>query len=199
MHTRRFTALLLGLWLGASVLMDWVSAVSFSTVEESYSSASHRAVELVRSIGSGPVHQFLHFQTAELNRHNAYTWGFAQCFIGAVLLVVVLFTTNGHKVSLALSGAMLLLALGMQFGVMPSMLEQDRALDFATSDMARERAAFVGSHNTYIGLELLKLLTGVGLAGVLLYRSKDEGIRRRRRTSERLDVIDYAQQGRVNR
>jgi hypothetical protein len=200
MHTRRLTALVLGLWLGASLLMDWIGIVSFSTVEESYSSASHRATDMVRAIGSGPVHQLLRYQTAELNRHYAYDWGFGQCLLGVILLLMVLFATNGNKKALGLSGGMLLLALGMQFGVMPAMLEQDRALDFASSaDIARERAAFNGSHNTYIGLETLKLLAGAGLAAVLFYRGSEESSRRKRRRASEVDIIEYPQQSRVNR
>ena len=201
MHSRRFTTLLLGLWLGASLFMDWASIDSFWTIDGAAQSAREREPILVRTIGAGPVRELLRFQTAELNRHYAYIWGYAQVALGAVLLVVVLFATNGNKAALALSAAMLLLVAGMQFAVMPPMLEQGRALDFAAGkDLTRERAAFAGSHNTYIGMEVLKLVMGFGLAGVLLYRERGgSGSTRRRRRVSDLDEVNYANHGRVNR
>jgi hypothetical protein len=202
MHTRRLTMLLLGMWLGASLLMDWMAIESFGTVPAGMDSVRQREPLLVRTIGEDPVRQLLRFQTAELNRHHNYSWGFAQVAFGLGLVVVVLFATNGNKPALILSSAMFLLAAGMQFAVMPSMLERDRALDFAAGDATLERAAFAGSHNTYIGMEVLKLLTGLGLAGVLLYRERggaSGSTRRRRRRSDNLDEVDYTDRGRVNR
>ena len=201
MHTRRLTALLLGLWLGASLLMDWITIEGTSSVPASVESVRQREPKMVGTIGADPVRQLLNFQTAELNRSHNFLWGFAQLALGGVLLLVVLFVTNGNKPALILSAAMLLLVVGMQFAVMPVMLENDRVLDFAVGDVARERAAFAGTRNTYFGMEILKLLAGVGLAGVLLYRERDASgsSRRRRRTNDKLDVIDYANNSRVNR
>jgi hypothetical protein len=201
MHTRRLTALILGLWLGASLLMDWISYEGTTTIPAAFEAVRQREPILVRTIGDGPIQQLLRFQTAELNRNYTYFWGFAQIAIGVVVLVVALFATNGNKPALILSAAMVVIVLGMQFAVMPVMLENDRILDFATSDMARERAAYAGTRNTYIGMEILKLLTGFGLAGVLLYREREGSgsSRRRRRRSENVDIIDYADNSRVNR
>jgi hypothetical protein len=201
MHTRRLIMLLLGLWLGASVLMDWISIGGTDTIPASFDSARQREPIMVRTIGEGPVRELLRYQTAELNRHHTYFWGFAQIGMGVVLVLTVLFATNGNKPGLILSSAMLLLVMGMQFAVVPAMLEQDRALDFAVGDVSRERAAFAGSRNTYMGMEVMKLFAGLGLAGVLLYRERGgtSGSTRRRRRLDKIDVVDYANHGRVDR
>lgn len=200
MHSRRFTALLLGLWLGASLLMDWVSMSAFSTVAPAYESLQHREPVLVREIGPEPTRRLLRFQSAEVNRYLTYVWGWAQCAFGVILLLVVLFSTNGHKLMLGFSAAMLLMALAMQFGVMPSMIEQDRKLDFATTeDLRRDQAIFNGSHNTYVGMEIFKLVAGLGLAGTLLYQRSDS--RRRRRSSGEVEInsVNYPHNSRINR
>jgi hypothetical protein len=198
MHTRRLTTLLLGLWLGASLFMDWMAASAFSTVDASYQSAKERQPALVADIGDQPFRDVLKYQTAELNRHYFYIWGFIQSAFGVALVVVILFATSGRKTALALAVAMAAMAIGNQFGVLPSMMEKDRALDFAPpKEMERERAVFAGSHNTFLGLEAVKMLAGFALAGVLLYRSPQES-RRRRRVSE-FDPIDNANDSRVNR
>ena len=95
--------------------MDWISVESTSSVSASFDSVRQREPKMVSTIGADPVRQLLNFQTAELNRSHAYLWGFAQLAIGAALLVVVLFVTNGNKAALILSASMLMLVIGMQF------------------------------------------------------------------------------------
>src|SRR5262249_23255081 len=87
MHTRRLTTLLLGLWLGASILMDWIAMDSFSVVDDSFQSARDREPAMVKSIGVDPVKALLRYQTAELNRHHLYLWGYVQSVFGIVLVV----------------------------------------------------------------------------------------------------------------
>jgi hypothetical protein len=203
MHTRRLITLLLGLWLGASLLMDWTSFAGPASLGESFTSVRQREPMMVRSIGEEPVRQLLRYEAAELNRTYAYGWGWAQCIFSVVFVVIVLFATNGNKAALALSAAMMLITLGMQFGVMPGLLELDRGLDFAIgADGVTARAAFAGPHNTYVAMEVLKLLVGFGLAGYLLYRGAGESSGRRRRRSSssgELDDVNYANHGRINR
>jgi len=197
MHTRRLTTLLLGLWLGASLFVDWMATNSFTTVDTSYQSARARQPKLVLDIGEQPIRAILKFQTAELNRHYSYVWGFAQSAFGVMFAIVIAFTTRGRKAPLVLAVTMVAMAIGNQF-VLSSMLERDRALDFTVpSETARERAVFTGSHNTFIGVEVAKMLAGFALAGVLLFRSPQES-RRRRRVSE-FDQVDNANNSRVNR
>ena len=182
--------------------MDWTALEGANTVDSAFNSARQREPILVRNIGNEPVTEIIRYQTAELNRHFTYIFGYVEVAFGVVLLVVVLFATNGHKPALALAAGMALLAIGMQFAVIPAMLEHDRALDFAGGkDLTRERATFAGSHNTYLGMEAFKLLLGCGLAGVLLYREKNGSggsTRRKRRVSE-FDQVNDANHGRVNR
>lgn len=197
MHTRRLCGLLLGAWLAASIFMTWVATHNLQSVDSLLNTNSVQAQRQLRDMGHDKARVLMRFQASELNRYYFGAWEGFQIILGIVLAIALLFATNGNRLMMSLAAGMLAIVIIQKLTVTPPIIELGRGLDFATDgQMQVERQAFWNYHNFYSAMELAKLAMGVGLAARLMV-SGSSG--RRVRRTKKLDTVDDADNGHVDR
>jgi hypothetical protein len=199
MHTRRLAVLLLGAWLGVSIFVA-VAAIhnsrSASAILEMPLQPLQRAID---EAGRTRIEAHLKFQAAEISRAHQTGWGWAQIVLGVILTLTVVFGTNARRPAVALAAAMVLIAAVEQVAVTPRLVELGRTLAWPRQpqnsdeveeiDIEREKLIVeaeqraLGTYQaSYLGLEAVKLLSGIGLAGWFLASGGGPTVRRRRRS-----------------
>ena len=70
-------------------------------------------------------------------------------------------------VPVVMAGVMLLIAVGLAAHVVPETIRLGRLIDFALeSSLPDVRNSFWALHHTYTALDMLKVLLGLGVAGI---------------------------------
>ena len=109
---------------------------------------------------------------------------------GIILLVTLLFDTNGDKLYMGACCFLLLLLLVEHFLVTPHLTAAGRALDFIPAEEpSTERIKFGRFHQAYSVVEVLKTLVLVGLSGRLIMLSQ------RRRSRKTFNPVNNADNG----
>ena len=197
MNTRRLSVLLLGAWLACTLLMTWVAVYNSESAELTLKHPSDRIQREMRDIGLERTRTLLHFHSAELSRHFFVYWEMTQFGLGAALAITLLFATNGNRLTMALSTAMIVIVVIQHFTMTPQILELGRGFDFASPDeMIDERRSFAAYQSFYSAGEILKWVLGAALAGRMLL---SDGSASRRRIRRKIDVINDADYGHVDR
>jgi hypothetical protein len=194
MHYRRIACFLLGLWLGAGLLMAWFGAVSFRTVDQMLSRPNPVLAVQMRALGPAGARILLRYQVAEQNRRLFEAWEIAQIILGVLFFSFLLFGSQEGKFSLIVLLLMLVATVVQRLAITPEMTALGRILDYAHSEMPSvERSKFWMLHSAYGGVEILKLGLGLILGGLVLLRhsSGDSG--------HEFDLIDKANHRHVNR
>lgn len=167
MQFHRLAAFILGLWLGASILMDLVATQNFRSVNRVLSGSDLRFVEATKSAGGKePTRLLLRYFAGETNRFLFENFEWSELLLGIVLLLVLLFSRSYQKLSMALCLGMLILVALQRFYLTPAITELGRALDFGGIQTDRFKAV----HSLYGGVELTKLALGLGMGVRLLIR-----------------------------
>ncbi len=196
MHTKRFATLLLGMWLAGSIFMMAVATWNFAGVDRLLAEPDMSANQYIKVLGADSARMLLRHQVAELNRTYFDAWEVAQFGIGITLIVTLLFATNGERLYMIGCGLLLLLVLVEHFLLTPQITGIGRLIDFVPPDApSPERVRFWRFHNAYATLEVLKLLLLIGLSARLLIIQS----RRRNRPRKKLDLVDDAENGGVDR
>ena len=163
---RRVACLLVGVWLGAGVLMDVVVTQNFRSVDRTLEELVPEAAERVHALGHEQTRQFLRYHAGEQNRWLFEQWERVQLGIGLVLVLVLINAGTRAKWPLILTGGMLAIILADRFLMTPEVASLGRQLAFQlpTEDLDL-RHKFGTLHALYSSLELVKL----GMGGVLAW------------------------------
>ncbi len=165
---RTFSALLLGAWLGASILADVAVTQNFQTVDRFLASpGTSRTVTEIEAAGRARERFILRRNAAEENNGIFLNWEWAEIAIGAGLFLVLLRDSKLSKAALMLSLAMLAIVIVEHFLLTPLITGLGRKVDDlpATNPLSRE---FWILHGFYSGFDILKLLIGASLAALLV-------------------------------
>jgi hypothetical protein len=190
MHTRRFATLLLGMWLAGSLAMMGVAIGNFQGVDNLLSAPDPSANQQIKVLGKSSARALLRHQVGELNRFYFSTWEIAQICLGLVLIVTLLFATNGEKLYMGLCGFLLLLVIIQHFLLTSHITALGRAIDFLPPDEpSAERIRFWRFHNAYSVLEVIKFVALLVVSGRLLTVSQ------RSRTRKKINAINDADDG----
>ena len=178
MHTRRFTALLLGAWFGLVCAIGAVSLLS-----------SRIANSLARPAAPGPdPAPLFRYAAAELIRALYDGFGLVELAL-LFALFCLLFLRNDSRPATILACLMLLTALASQFLLAPQVIAYGRMLDFrAAGDAAVEHARYANLQRMFGALALLRLACGGAVAAILLHRRRDV---RNRRRGDQIDPVDH--------
>ncbi len=174
MHSRRLASLLLGGWLIASLLSDFVIIQNFRSVDRFLAEPSVVSAQYIKAVGGhDQARLFLRQEVGERNRYLFEQWEIFQIILGLALLATVVF---GHgdpsKATLLSAAAMLLIVCLARFYLTPRITELGRLIDFPDQPGANP-GLFWKLHGLYSGLEILKLALGCFCAGSLLIRFTD--------------------------
>ncbi len=173
MHARRIACLILGVWLGGSILIALIATQNFRSVNRILESPSSEVGDAVSRLGGVEAARlFLRHHVGEQNRFFFEHWEYVQIALGVGLFLLLLFGTHERKISLALSLAILAIPIATSFLLTPSIIALGRELDFVPQGegLAHIRNQFRARHIAYSSVELVKLGLSV-LLTVLLIRA----------------------------
>jgi hypothetical protein len=195
MHHTRIAAFLLGSLLLGSLFLVFVATRNFRAVDAVLDAPPPEASKMIQTLGQQNARQLLRYLAGEENRNYFETWELTQIFLGLALTGILLFGMENRLLA-SLAGAMLVLALFQHFKITPDMLGLGRSIDFAppTAESLKARDQFWKLHGIYSGIEVVKMLLAVTVAGFLFPM-------RRRRVSQRIEIdpVDAASRRPVNR
>jgi hypothetical protein len=194
MRTRRVTMLLLGLWLGGSLFMIFVATQNFASVERLLASPPEPVSKWISQLGHDDARFMLRYMASEQNRFYFVRWEWAQIGLGLVISGIIAVSPRIGRAALILSGLMLLVAIAETTLLTPQIVGLGRSIDFIPQTVQTpERALFWRLHHFYSGLEVFKLVLGLGLA-VLLVRDRRNSLRLRE-----VNPVDHAHHGHIDR
>jgi hypothetical protein len=194
MHSRRVACFLLGIWLGAAILMAWVANESFRSVDRLLAKPSPAALLSIKTLGPAGARLLLRYQASEQNRWLFEAWGTVQLIGGAGFFLFLLLGTREGKYPLILVLLMLVAVLLQLFLLTPAITSLGRLVDFLpTGQPSGERNRFWVMHTAYLIVEVLKWAAGL-LLGVRLMRRRG----RSNDAREYLDMVDKADHRHVN-
>ncbi len=166
MHIRRIVCLILGAWIGVSVLWAAMAMQNFRQVDEVLAEASGPAVDAVkRQGGSEQARLFLRHLVGEINRFWFEAWGIGQIVIASGLLLLLLFGSREGKGILLLATLLTIWVTIMHLLITPSIVGLGRVLDWQARDaLPLVRQQFGAWHGAYSTMEIGKLILCVAMA-----------------------------------
>lgn len=195
MSTRRMACLLLGLWLGAGVLMAWVAIQDLHSADRLAAHPDLVAALQLKSLGSSQTLPLLRYLAAEQTRTNLESWGSLQLLVGSFFFFFLLFGTNQGKFSLALALLMALTAFGQRLFLIPEILSRGRAVDFLAQIPPYQQTQLEVLHYAYSVTEAVKVALGLILAAILIWRTDGRSLNAR----HEVQMVDKADHRHVNR
>jgi hypothetical protein len=195
MRSRRIACLMLGLWLGASLWMQWVVSENVKSAENLLLRPSADAAAYLKTVNTATVIPLAHYLAAEQNRALYDTWGMVQIVIGAGFFFFLLFGTRLGKVPIVLALVMLAVTVVERAVVIPEMNMVGRATDFAADPSHRIRLARAALDYGYAGAELVKWLLAAGVLSVIVFAHG----RRSLDSRHQVDMVDKANYRHIDR
>jgi len=171
---RRLSALLLGIWLGAGILTDVAVTQNFQTVDQFLQSPGNVNTSIrLNAIGRDRERVLLRRNAAEENNRIFENWERVQIGLGALFFMLLLFGERPTILMLGLCLAMFAIVVAERFLLTPRIIDLGRAIDdLPAADPAVKK--FRVLHGFYSGLDILKLLLGLGLAVRLTIKPKQD-------------------------
>ena len=195
MNSRRLVCFLLGLWMGAGLLMLWVAAGGFGSVDRLIAQPNPVATAQFKALGRSDVRLLLRYQVAEQNRWYFQTWEAAQMVIGVVFFFFLLFATSENQFALLLVLLMVACVAAQRFLLTPGMISLGRMIEFAAANaFPGERTQFWVLHSWYWGVELAKWALGLVLAARMIVHRGG----RSRNAGQPVNTVDQANYRPVN-
>lgn len=161
---RRLAALLLGIWLGASVLTDIAVTQNFSTVDRFLAAPGDAATAAtLNQLGRPQLRAILRRNAAEENNFLFTNFEWAELGMGFALFLILLFGDRPQKLMLGLSLAMFVIVAAERFLLTPQIVDLGRVIDTLPKTDPRYNTFWM-LHGAYSGLDILKMLLGAALA-----------------------------------
>jgi hypothetical protein len=171
---RRLSALLLGAWLGASIVIDVAVTQNFQAVDRFLEAPGNPVTSAqLNTIGRAQERIILRRNAAEENNWIFLNWERVEFFIRGGLFLLLLFGDRPQKLMLGLSLALILILGAEHFFLTPRITELGRTVD----DLAKtdpQYKTFWTLHGFYSGLDILKMLTVFAMAARLTLRRKPD-------------------------
>ena len=186
MHTRRIATFLLGVWIGCSLLMDFLSLQNPHAASLVIANATAPAGKRLRMLSEEDATLLMRYQAAEMNRHYAYDWELMQIALALALGACAFLGTQKRIVPLALCGAMLAIVALQHIAITPELAYRGRDADFPPGSNTFATLSRLWTMQQISGVtEGLKLVLGGILASYLfVFRS---GRRKKVRVDETAD------------
>jgi hypothetical protein len=167
--------LLIGAWLAGSLFMDVTAIVNFRSVDRFLADPGIPSAQLIYGGGHDNTRVLLRRAAGEANGWLFEQWEWIQLVTGLVLLLVFLFGDRPPKIPMALCLLMIAVVLVERFALTPNILRLGRIIDFLPADpKLPDRMTFGAYHGTYSILDVVKIMFGFAVAGILIVRRKPD-------------------------
>jgi hypothetical protein len=197
MHSRRLACLLLGIWLGGSLVMAVITARTGSQADLVLDQATDTARIELKAFGPN-FRTLMQYQAAEANRWYVRNWALAQIGIGTAFFLIMLF--GSQETAFVLIGilAMLLFTALQAFFIVPEWAALGRMLDFVPAGQSvPEHGKYLVLRTAYFGAEGAKCAMGLVLAASMVFSRRRSG--RSRDSRREFDVVNKSNYRGVNR
>ncbi len=198
MHSRRFLAFFLGLWLAGLLVVTFATSYSSRTVNVVMENPPHEASKWVDILGKERIRTLLLHNTAEVNRSLLEAWGYADLVLCVFILITAVMIKSGKPIMIA-SALLLILCLASVFLLTPQLVAVGRLLDFRPAlPVPPERAQFASLNGMFTGISVIRILTAAVIAGLLIHRSERPRSRRSSRIEEG-DAVNHSNHSHIDR
>ena len=168
MHYRRIVCLLLGIWLGGSLLMAWYGARGFNTVESIMAKANPAFVAQTKALGPAGTRLTIRYILAEQNRWLFHSWENMQLLLGAMMFALPAVWNHGRQTIAGCDTGPDRPYTVERVLISPELGLSGRVMEYVPSDLKQqEHARFWLLHNAYLGVEVLKFGCGLILAAIV--------------------------------
>jgi hypothetical protein len=169
---RRLSALLLGVWLGASVLADIAVTQNFQAVDRFLASPGDTGTsQQLNAIGRGRERVILRRNAAEENNWIFTNWERAEFFLGGGVLLLFLFGERPQKLFVAGSISLIVILAAEHLLLTPRVVDLGRIVDELPKTDDRYKTFWM-LHGFYSGIDILKMLLLFALAARVCIRGK---------------------------
>jgi hypothetical protein len=177
MHARRFSCMLLGIWLAGSIVMTLIAADSANTanrIPRNHSPAADIRIKAMgRAIGDNEARIMLAYPVRQQARWWLEEWENVELVLGAGFFFFLLFGTREGKPVLFFTLGVYGLVLFQRFLTLPQLLYLGSLMDFAPADaFIPERHQLTAVQTAFAGLEIFKVLSQLALGVYLIVRSR---------------------------
>ena len=149
------------------MFLAFVAMGNFATVNRVLANLAPLAARLIQPLGPERSRELLRSLVGEENRRYFQSWELAQFGLGLILGAVLLLDRRGWLLP-SLCGIMLLLVAFLHFRVTPEMVWLQRTVEFIPDGVSTpERTHFMTLHHVYSTIEVIKILLGLAIAGIL--------------------------------
>jgi hypothetical protein len=192
---RRLSTLLLGAWLGASILTDLAVTRNLKTVDRFLDAPGSATMSTqINEIGRARARIFLRRNAGEENNWIFLNWERLEFAIGGVLFLLLLFGDRPpQKAVLSVILVMIAIVVAEHFLLTPRITGLGRLVDDLPPN-GPESKTFRLLHGVYAVLDILKMLIGCGLAARLVTRRKRDREQFAREYAASLPVADKLKQ-----
>jgi len=188
------------MWLAGGFLITWLVSENSRTVDRQLAQVDPAATLRIKVLGPSETGMLLHYQAAELTRHELDILGIAQLAFGAFFLFFLLFGTSEGKFSLALALVLLACVAVQRFVIWPEIVSLGKLTDFLpTAAESGYRAKLLVMEGAYFGVEIGKWVVIVVLAGILISRGRGRGRSRSSNVWNKFNVVNKTDDGHVDR
>ena len=179
MRYSRIAAMILGAWLGCSMLLMYLGANGFERALTLLNGAPAQLTQTLQSIPLANQRALLRYVVVDQNRFYFEFWESTEFVIG-FMLIVILFLGVESRLMSALTLGMVLVVAFQHLMITPELSYLSRGLEFVpwTAD-SPTRDQFWKLHTLYIVLDVLKIALGA-LVSILLITAQ----RKRRSRSQ---------------
>ncbi|WP_321472409.1 hypothetical protein [uncultured Paludibaculum sp.] len=167
--TRRFTAVVLSMWMGAILLAILVAPAGYHSADSTMARPPEHVAKAMKQLGQAPMRAVLQYQATEASRVVLEWWGLLQVGMAVAVFLLLLFGSTAGRPALGLSLGMLLMALLQEFFLIPRISEIGQEIQVVNQTQAAEMAAKVRAlHLGFTAFEMAVVLLGAILLGLLL-------------------------------
>ncbi len=171
---RRLAALLVGAWLGASVVTDVAVTQNFQTVDRFLAKpGSVSTSSALHEISRDRERFILRRNAAEENNWIFLNWERVELAIGGLLFLVLLFGERPQRLMLILCAVMFLIVAAEHFFLTPLITDLGRKVEDLPATDPQSKSFWV-LHGFYSGLDILKMLVAVAFAVRLAIKRKPD-------------------------
>lgn len=171
---RRLCALIVGAWLGASVLADVAVTQNFQAVDRFLASPGNPETSgQLNAIGRTRERIILRRNAAEENNWIFLNWERIELAIAGGLFLLFLFADRPQKLAMGITAAMFVILVVEHFLLTPRITGLGRIVDNLASTDSDYKTFWV-MHGFYSGLDILKMLLAFVLAARLVVRRRPD-------------------------
>jgi len=184
------------MWLAGGLFLAVAARTSFRNVDRILDQPRPGAMVRIAKLGAADARMLLRYTVAEQNRDDSELWENGQLLLAFLFFFYLLFATREDKFVLGVALLLIVMVAIERFLVTPNVAALGRLLDFVPEAAPSPyRGRFAVLRHTHTGMEMAKWVVQLGLAALLISRSR----RSSRNSGRKLNVVDKPDYGHVDR